>query len=134
VKDITYGPSSILHQRLRAAEERTLRVSVANDGGFIRASAPAGARILILPDSAGSEAALSGAMTQGEASPAGVYTSPVLAPGKYHVLATFDPIDPTPECTGRIWRARTTAEETEVGPNAIAKVTITGAVALQAGR
>jgi hypothetical protein len=131
VKDITYGPSSVFHQRFRAQNELTLRVSVANDGSFIKVNAPAGAQILILPATAATEAMLSDAMIHGEADSFGAYTSSVVAPGKYHVLATYEVVDRTPECIANIWRERNRGQEVDVGPKATAPVTLLDVTSLQ---
>jgi len=135
VKDIAYGPANIFHQAFRAAEG-TLRVTVGNDGGFIKVTAPPGAQILILPDALGDEAILAAAMVAGQADNTGSYTSRSLAPGKYHVMATDILIDRTPELIGQIRRARTRGQEVDLGPNATASVTLSEVVALSpvAGR
>lgn len=134
VKDITYGPSSAFHQRFRSSNDLTLRVSVGNDGGFTQVSAPAGAQILILPATSTTEAILSDAMVRGEADSTGAYKSGVLAPGKYHVLATYDLIDRTPESIANIWRERNRGQEVDVGPNVTASATLLEAVPLQVRR
>lgn len=131
IKDITYGPSSILFGMFRAAEG-TLRVTIGNDGGFIKATAPPGAQILILPATATNEALLAAAMVSGQADNTGSYTSRSLAPGKYRLLATDGLIDRTPECIARILRARTHAQDVEISPNATAAVTLTQVVPLAA--
>lgn len=130
VKDITYGVSSVLHQTFRASSEGTLRVTVANDGGFVKASAPAGTQILILPGTAATEAALADAMVSGQADLTGNFTSRSLAPGKYYVLATNDLIDHTPECIANIRRARNRGQDVDVGPNAIVTVILREAISL----
>jgi len=127
IKDATYGGSSVLHGALRigtSGDER-LRVTLGSDGGFIQANAldqdgkPVnGAQILIVPAGADSEAALAGALVRGETGPDGAYRSPVLAPGKYQVLATRDLVDDTPDSIGRIWRSQSSAATVEVAPNA----------------
>jgi hypothetical protein len=130
VADITYGPMSILYQPFRATGG-TLRLTVANDAGFIKATVPPGVRILILPDSVPGNAALAEVMVNGQASYDGSYTSPRLRPGKYRVLATTDLVDRTPECIARIGQARARGQEVEVGPRATASVTFTEAVPLR---
>ena len=109
---------------------------VGNDGGFIKVTAPPGAQILILPDALGDEAILAAAMVAGQADNTGSYTSRSLAPGKYHVMATDILIDRTPELIGQIRRARTRAQEVDLGPNVTASVTLSEVVALSpvAGR
>jgi hypothetical protein len=134
VAEVTYGPVSILHQAFRATDG-TLRVTIANDAGFLKATAPPGAWILILPGAVSSEAALADAMVSGQADYDGTYTSSRLRPGKYRVVATHDIIDRTPECIGRISEARIHGAEVEVGPGATVSVQLSDIVSLQpAGR
>jgi len=129
IKDITYGPLTVLNQAFRAAAG-TLRVSIANDGGFVNATSPPGAQILILPVAVANEAILAAAMVSGQADSTGSYTSRSLAPGKYYVLATDSLIDRTPECIGRIWKARTRAQEVEIAPTVTATVKLSEVVSL----
>ena len=103
-------------------------MTVANDGGFVKVSAPAGARILIVPGMAATESVLADAMVSGQADQAGSLPSRSLAPGKYTVLATNDPIDQTPECIATIWRARNRGEEVDIGPNTTVTVTLQEAI------
>jgi hypothetical protein len=133
VKDVTYGPVSILHQPFRASAG-TLRVTIASDAGFIKATSPPGAQILILPDAVSGEAALAEAMVEGQADYDGTYTSWRLRPGKYHVLATTDIVDHTPECIAHILQARSHGQEVEVGPSATASVTLTETISLGRAR
>jgi hypothetical protein len=130
VADVTYGPVSILHRAFRAAGG-TLRVTIGNDAGFIKATAPPGAHILILPDGVSGDAALAEAMAIGQAGYDGTYTSWRLRPGKYRVLATTDIVDRTPECIARIVQARSHAQEVEVGPRTTASVMLSETVSLR---
>src|SRR6516165_2714298 len=91
---------------VRVCSTRAWNVTVANDGGFVTVKAPAGAHVAILPQNAPNEACLSDAMVQGEIDASGFFTSGGVAPGKYSVIATLDPIDMTPECIAHPWRAR----------------------------
>lgn len=132
VKDVTYGPLSILHEPFRAAEG-TLRITMGNDAGTIKLTAPPGAQILILPDAVSGEAELAAAMMSGQADYDGTF-SRRLKPGKYRVLATRDIIDRTPECIGRIWQARIRGQEADAGPRATVSVTLTETVSLAPAR
>jgi len=131
VKDIVYGPVSILHQPFRVSEG-TMRVTIASDAGSIKGTAPAGAQVLILPDAVSGEAELAEAMSTDQADYDGTFKASRLRPGKYRVLATTEIVDRTPECIARIWQARTRGQEVEVGPGATASVALTEAVALRA--
>jgi hypothetical protein len=132
VKDIVYGPVSILHRTFRASEG-TMRVTIASDAGFIKGTAPAGAQILFLPDAVSSEGELAEAMYTQQADYDGTFKSWRLRPGKYRVLATTDIVDRTPECIARILQARTRGQEVEVGPGATASVALTETIPLRAG-
>jgi hypothetical protein len=44
------------------------------------------------------------------------------APGKYFVLATETPIDQSPECIAKLWRARIEAKEVDLSPGAAMRV------------
>ena len=131
VKEVTYGPVSILHQPFRAGDG-TLRVTIGNDAGFIKATAPPGAHIVILPEGVSDEAALADAMVSGQADYDGTFTSWRLRPGQYRVLATSDILDRTPECIGGIVEARTRGQEVEVAPKATVSVTLSETVSLRA--
>ena len=132
VKDISYGGHSILNLSLRLGStmgDAGLRVVLARDGGTAstRVSDKDGnpvpdCSIVLIPGSAGNEAILAASLTTGKTGLRGTWTSAPLAPGKYYVLATNDPIDQSPETIAKLWRARTAAQEIEVTPNGAATV------------
>jgi hypothetical protein len=98
VKELTYGPQSVLGLRLQAGSEigaATLRVTLATDGGTatIKATDDNGkplpdTSICILPTTSISDAHLAAAAIVGTTDQDGVWKSEMLAPGKYYVLAT----------------------------------------------
>jgi hypothetical protein len=84
--------------------------------------------VLMIPSYVSSPAILQAAMATGQTDQTGAYTSHLVAPGKYYVIATESLINATPECIDRIWRARTKFAETTVAPNGTAQVTLTPVV------
>jgi len=131
VKDIRYAGHSIMYQPLRAGDTAGtgMQVAIARDGATISARVTnkdgAGVpdvSVLIIPSDVSSPAILQAAMATGQTDQTGVYTSHLLAPGKYYVVATESLINPTPECIDRIWRDRTMYKETTVAPNGTAQV------------
>ena len=69
-------------------------------------------------------------MVSGRADTPGTYTSRSPAPGRYYVLATDSLIDRTPECIGRIWKARTRPQEVEIAPAVTTTVKLSEFVSL----
>jgi len=134
LKDVTYGGQSVLRKSLWAGSgppDAALRLVVARDGGHIAAKVADGdanpvgnANVLLVPASAGSEAELAAFLQSGVTDQNGSWTSGALAPGKYLALASPDAMDKSPESIGKLWRARTQAEEIEVQPNQTAQVSL----------
>ena len=129
LKDVTYGGQSILHAPLRAGSANLLRVVLARDGGRIAAQVADGdgnpvpdAWVVAMPAAAGSEAALADSMMWGRSNDSGVWNGPLLAPGKYLVLASLAPVDCSFEAVGRLYAARGSAQEVDVGPGATVPV------------
>jgi sarcosine oxidase gamma subunit len=134
VKDVTYAGVSIRRAPLRVGSalgsEVSLRVVLARDGGTISAHVtdrdgnPVNAYVLMLPAAAGSEIALADSLptTISQTDQTGTYTSDMLAPGKYYVLATETPIDQSPECIAKLWRARIKAKEVDLNPGGAVRV------------
>ena len=128
LKDVTYDGLSILHGLLRpgsATSLATLRIVLARDGGRVsarvedaRGSPVSDADIIVAPASATSEAAFAAGMIIGQTGPSGDWSSGPLAPGKYHVLAGFLPVDRSFETIDKLWRARSRAREIEIGASA----------------
>ena len=134
LKDITYGGVSILHEPLgvgTAMGNATLRVIVAPDGGYVSAKVAdkdgnpvPDSYVLIVPSSATSESALAANLTSGQTDQNGVYSSDMLAPGKYLVLANSAPVDSTPESIGKLLRSRSHAQEIEIAANRTVQITL----------
>ncbi len=134
LKDVTYGDRSALYEPLRpgtAAGEATLRVILARDGGRINAKVAdkdgnpvADANVVILPESAASEAVLAAQMVSGQVDQNGAWSTNMLAPGKYYVLATQGPVLKSPEIVNKLWLARSKAKEVDLAPGATAQVTL----------
>lgn len=134
LKDVTYAGRSVLRQSLQVGSEQGdagLRVLVARDGGFIAARVadkdgnPMGdTNVLLIPANAGSEAELAASMKSGTTDQNGRWTSPALAPGKYYALASQAAVDKSPESIGKLWLARTRAQEIDLQPHATAQVTL----------
>ena len=134
LKEVTYGDRSVLYEPLRpgtAAGEATLRVILARDGGKISAKVAdkdgnpvADANVVILPESAASEAVLAAQMVSGQVDQNGAWTTNMLAPGKYYVLATQGPVLKSPEIVNKLWLARSKAKEVDLAPGATAQVTL----------
>ncbi|HEY2842708.1 MAG TPA: carboxypeptidase regulatory-like domain-containing protein [Bryobacteraceae bacterium] len=135
LRDVTYGGKSILHEPLRAGSEvgnSALRVILARDGGRISATVTdkdqqpvADAAVILARADAGTEVAFSSVMTGGYTDQNGAWTSGLVQPGKYYVLATSSAVDFSVETIGKLWRARTKAQEVEIGSNATVKVPLT---------
>jgi len=133
LKDIVYGGESALHQPMRVGKTMgsDLRIVLARDGGTVNVKVadkdnnPApDCNVVLLPESAATEAALADAMLQGQTDQYGAYTSGSLAPGKYFVLATTSSIDRTPESIAKLLRARTHAQEADLQPNGSVQLTL----------
>jgi len=134
LKDVTYGDRSVLYEPLRpgtATGEAALRVILARDGGKISTKVAdkdgnpvADANVVILPESAASEAVLAAQMVSGQADQNGAWSSSQLAPGKYYVLATQAPVLKSPEIVNKLWLARSKAKEVDLAPGATSQVTL----------
>jgi len=85
---------------------------------------PVNAHVLMLPAAAASEIALADTLPVAipQTDQAGTYTSDMLAPGKYYVLATETPIDQSPECIAKLWRARIKSKEVDLNLGAAMRV------------
>ena len=133
LKDVLYGGHSILNQPLHAgsASDSSLRVVLSADGGTINAKAAdkdgnalPDQHVLILPESASTQAALAAAMISVQTDQNGACTSPPLAPGKYYVLAVSEPIDKSPESIAKIWNSRSGAQKVDVAPKSAVQVSL----------
>ena len=126
VKDITYGGLSALHEPMRVGKTMgsTLRIVLARDGGTIAVKVAdkdgqpvPDYGVVLLPETANSEAALADGMITGQTDQNGTYTSKLIAPGKYFVLAEANVPDRSPETIGRLLLARTHAQTVELAAN-----------------
>jgi len=134
IKDVTYGGHSALREPLRpgtAVGEAGLRITLARDGGRVSAKVadkdnkPIGdANVVVMPAGVASEGALAAAMISGQTDQNGAWSSALLPPGKYYVIATELPVDRTPESIGKLWRSHSKCKEVELGPGAAAEVTL----------
>jgi hypothetical protein len=133
VKDIRYGGSSVLRKPVRIGSQlaNELRVVLARDGGAIHVTAAdkdgapvPDASIAIMPADARSEAALADALVTGQTDQEGNWSSGVLAPGKYLVLATQGSVDVAAHTIRKLWNARARAKDVELRPNGSARVTL----------
>ena len=134
VKDLTYAGAGILRSPLRAGSaigNATLRITLARDGGTINAKVAdkeghpvPDSYVLIMPAEATTEAALAAGLINGQTDQKGIHTPNALAPGKYLVLASTTPIDMSPESIGKLFQARTRAQEITLAPNANVSVTL----------
>jgi len=128
VKDITYGGNSILNKLFRpgsAMGEQGMRITIARDGGYIRANVAdkdgnpvADTNVTILPDSSLPDPEYAALIVSGQTNQMGRYRSGALPPGKYYVLASAVINDNSPESVAKFRRARTKAKEVEVRPGA----------------
>ena len=134
LKDVTYGDRSVQYAPMRPGTttgEATLRVILARDGGKISAKVAdkdgnpiADSSVVILPASAASEATLAAEMISGQVDQNGAWSTNMLAPGKYYLLATQAPVLKSPEIVGKLWLARSKAREVEITPGATVQVTL----------
>lgn len=136
IRDVTYGGLSILGMPLSVGSAfagARLQIAVARDGGTLAIAAVASARgdepasdayVIVMPADAPAEAAIAGSLERGQTDGAGLWSSPQLAPGRYRVLVTREPIDHSPESIGKLWRSRALAREVEVQPGASVQLTV----------
>jgi hypothetical protein len=134
LKDVTYAGVGIANRRLHPSAIQgaaALRIVLANDGGYIGVRVTsddnrpiAGANIAILPDLSVPDAEFAGRILTARSDQFGAYTSAMLEPGKYYVLATEAENDPSPESVTRLLRARPKAKEVVVSAGGTAHVEI----------
>lgn len=132
LKDIVYAGRSVLRELLEPGatpDPQGLRIVLARDGARVSVKASGkdgqpltGANIAVFPASATTEAAAASAMLFGQADAAGVWTSGLIAPGKYYVIATTSALNRTPDAFSKIWLRRSESLVVELGPNATTQV------------
>lgn len=136
IKGVTYGGLNILGMPLSVGSAfagARLQITVARDGGTLAIAAVASTKsddpapaayVTVMPTDVPAEAAMAGSLERGETDGAGLWSSPRLAPGRYRVLVTSEPIDDSPESIGKLWRSRAFAREVEVKPGANVQLTV----------
>jgi hypothetical protein len=147
LKDVTCGGRSCLNEVFSAsAAAGELKAIVARDGARIAVKAAdqdgnpvAGATVVIAPANANSEAAMANAMITGEADAAGAWSSPMIAPGKYYVIATRMVVNHGVETIAKLWLVRAGAEVLELDTGETLQVNrvpapLSGAAILAASR
>jgi hypothetical protein len=80
--------------------------------------------IALIPGSPDSEAALALSVLTGKTDLQGNWTSNLLAPGKYSVLATNSPLDESYESIENLWRSRTEAQTIDLAPGSAATMSV----------
>lgn len=134
VKEVSYDNLKLTDGVLRIvpAANGTLRVLVAHGAATLTVSVSdiegkpvPEANVMVIPDSATSSALLSLAMTHGQTDQNGNYTSPPLAPGKYRVLATSQPVRwALPEDLEKLLLVSFQAKEAELSSQATVQLTV----------
>jgi hypothetical protein len=101
-----------------------LRLILARDGGTISSKVAdkdgnpvPNCNVLIIPAGASSESSIADGLILGQTDQNGTYSSEMLAPGKYHVLATNVSIDKTPERIRQVTILRSRGQEIEIVQN-----------------
>jgi hypothetical protein len=126
-KDILYGGASVSRSWVHPSGS-DLTIVLARDGATLSATATADdkpqadASIAIMPVSSQSEAEFAGEVKFGRTDQSGVWTSPLLAPGKYLAIAADEKLDTTVFHIDRLWAARAKAKAVELGPNEILRL------------
>lgn len=126
IKDITYMGSSVLREPLRGSRIDTaqeLHVVVGFNGASLRAVVKDAdgkglpdVNVVAIPEGADSEAQLATSLKRFRTDQTGTCNFGTLAPGKYRVLATPDPIDLTPESLRNLMQVTAKATEIELRP------------------
>jgi hypothetical protein len=124
VKEATYGGRNILAEPLEpgtAIGDASIRIVLASDGATVETTVSdkdgngiGDARVLLMPVTIPSEAALAAAIISGQCDQRGQWKSNSLAPGKYYALAVKTPHDNSPETIAKIWARRTHMQEVEL--------------------
>jgi hypothetical protein len=133
VQDATLGEASVLHQplRLTQAAEGRLHIALACDGGSLTARVTdrdgnpvSNVRLYVMPEEAGSAAALQDVLRQAEVENGWSAIVKPLPPGKYLVVACDLELDGTAEPVLKLWRQRSKAKAVAIGPGETTQVTL----------
>lgn len=131
VKDITYNGESVLYDAWTPASSGNFVITLGQDGARIGVKAvdkdgnPAPeSSIALIPRNTNSESALSITLRSGKTDAQGAWTSELLPPGKYLVVATDLPLDQSFEAIDKLWLARGKAQEVELTPGGTVAVTL----------
>jgi hypothetical protein len=132
IKDITFAGESVLNRTLHlgsASGDTRLRVMVADDCGLLAVRVldndgnPApGSYVTMVPADSLPPALLAAGMISALTNDKGLFTSGCLEPGKYNVIATTAPTEPTPESLGRLLKARSSSNQIELSANAFLQI------------
>jgi protocatechuate 3,4-dioxygenase beta subunit len=132
IKDITFAGESVLNRTLHlagASGDTRLRVTVADECGLLAVRVldndgnPApGSYVTVIPANSLPPALLAARMISAPTNNKGLFTLGCVAPGKYNVIATTAPAEPTPEGLGRILKARSSSNEIELRAKAYLRV------------
>ncbi len=127
VKSVLYGNTDVRLKPLHpgsATGDAKLRILIAHDGGTFRArvadkdgKAIADQYVLAFPVTSITEAQVAESVITGQTDQNGSWTSPMIAPGKYYVIASRVPFDRTPEFVTALLRARQKASEADLSPS-----------------
>ncbi|HEX5410767.1 MAG TPA: carboxypeptidase-like regulatory domain-containing protein [Terriglobia bacterium] len=132
IKDITFAGETVLNRTLHlgsASGDMRFRVTVADDCGVLAVRVldndgnPApGSYVTVMPADSSPPALLAARMISSPADGRGLFNSGCLAPGKYNVIATTAPTEPTPESLGRILKARSSSNQIELNARAVLQI------------
>ena len=134
LKDILYGTASVKNDVLHvgsSAGNMGVKIVLGQDGGSVSAKVtdkdgnPVGDQnVVVMPQSAGSEAQFAASLIYGQTDQNGVYQSGTLAPGKYLVMATSLTVDRTPETIRLLMGMRNRAKEIDLAAGARVQTTL----------
>lgn len=132
IKDITFAGESVLNRTIHLAGafgDTQVRVTVADDCGLLTVRVDdndgnpvPGAYVTVIPAESLPPALLAARMISSPSNDKGLFTSGCLAPGKYNVVATTAPTEPTPEGIGKILKLRSSTNEVEMNPHAVLQI------------
>lgn len=135
VKDIRYGNESVLHKAVDVgseAEDGGIQVILGYDAGDVTArvvdkngKSVSDCYVHLLPVNAGDETALAERLFTGQTDQNGVQRwQRNIPPGSYRAVATWAPVDYSPEGIHVLWLARSQAPEITLAPNGTAEVKV----------